>query len=145
MSTYSFDTQKFALDPNQALGLDYQMYLSSIRALSISKPAQYYSLRRTVLEKVKKEAVSGLYKSFFNILVGGVDQAGTPIGDSNNKLGAGELVPNYPAQKVNDIAIEVAGILCEELNKVIDLILPDDLTAIMDKKMNIKGMGERVD
>jgi hypothetical protein len=142
---YNFDTQKFALDPNQALGLDYQMYLSSIRALSISKPAQYYSLRRVVLEKVKKEAVSGLYKSFFNILVGGVDQAGNPIGDATNKLGAGEFIPNYPAQKVNDIDIEVAGILCEELNKVIDLILPDDLTTIMDKKMSIKGMGERVD
>ena len=79
------------------------------------------------MKSVKSEAVKNLYKSFFAILAKGTTVNGDAIGD----FGRGKLVPS---QKINDFTIEVAATLGEALNKVIDIILPDDFDKIASAK-----------
>jgi ribonucleotide reductase beta subunit family protein with ferritin-like domain len=39
-------TNKFFLDTNDSLGFAYQEYVADIRALALSKPAEYFQLRK---------------------------------------------------------------------------------------------------
>lgn len=126
---------KFQLDTDDVLGFNYQAYVSEIRALALSRPAEYFELRSQVLQKVKSDAVGNLYKTFFNVLSTGKDLQGNPIG----KLGTGNYKPSYPSQKINDFAIGVASDLAEHINKAIDIILPDDFEKLASGKLNLKG------
>jgi hypothetical protein len=60
---------QFKLDTNDILGFSYEEYVSSIRALALSKPDEYFKLRRDVLQKVKKDAVGNLYKSCLKVQI----------------------------------------------------------------------------
>jgi hypothetical protein len=128
-------TNQFQIDTNDVLGFNYQQYVAEIRALALSKPSDYFSLRRAVLAKVKRDAVGDLYKTLFNVLSLGIDKEGNKIG----VLGGGNFIPGYPSQKINDFAIEVAEDLAEHLNNAIDIILPDDFEKIASNKLCIKG------
>ena len=126
---------KFQIDTNDVLGFDYQAYVAEVRALALSRPADYFQLRKEVLLKVKSDAVGNLYKTLFHVLSKGTDLAGRPIG----RLGRDGLIPGYPSNKINDFAIMVASELGEFLNEAIDLILPDDFEKLASGKLSLKG------
>lgn len=126
---------KFFLDTNNVLGFGYQEYVAGIRALALSKPAEYFDLRREVLKKVKTDAVANLYKTLFNVLSTGTDINSRPIG----VLGTGNFKPQYPSQKINDFCIQVASDLADHINRAIDIILPDDFEKLASGKMSLKG------
>lgn len=96
MADIELKNNKFFLDTDDVLGFGYQEYVASIRALALSKPAEYFNLRREVLKKVKIDAVSNLYKTLFNVLSSGTDIHSKPIGI----LGSGNFKPNYPSQRI---------------------------------------------
>jgi hypothetical protein len=134
------ETNKFMLDTNDVLGFSYQSYVSKIRALALSKPDKYFTLREEVLKSVKNDAVGNLYKTLFAVLSKGETLAGDPIG-SDAKLGgrAGQFCPGYPSQKINDFCIQVAQDLADHINRAIDIILPDDFEKLAAGKLNLKG------
>lgn len=134
-------TNKFQLDTDDVLGFLYQEYVTEVRSMALSKPSEYYALRREVLRKIKSDAVGNLYKTLFNVLSLGTDLRGNPIGS----LGTGNLVPHFPSQKINDFAIKIASMMADELNKAIDIILPDDFEKIASGKLSLKSRGERIE
>lgn len=137
MSTATSESNKFFLDTNDVLGFGYQEYVASIRSLAISRPADYFTLRRTVLQKVKTDAVGELYKTLFNVLSTGTDVRGSPIA----LLGTGVYKPRYPSQKINDFCIQVASDLADHINRAIDIILPEDFDKIATGKLSLKARG----
>jgi hypothetical protein len=128
---------KFMLSTDDVLGFLYQEYVTEIRSMALSKPSEYFALRREVLRKIKSDAVGNLYKTLFNVLSLGTDLRGNPIGT----LGTGNLVPHFPSQKINDFAIKIASMMADELNKAIDIILPDDFDKIASGKLSLKARG----
>ena len=131
---------KFELDTNDVLGFAYQEYVSEIRALALSKPAEYFKLRKEVLKEVKNEAVGQLYNTLFSVLSKGEKLGGGPIGTPPYHLGGRSgLHPNYPSQKINDFCIQVASDLADHINRAIDIILPDDFEKLAAGKLNLKG------
>jgi hypothetical protein len=139
------DDDKFRLNTDNVLGFGYQEYLSSIRGLAISQPGEYYKLRSELMKTIKRDAVGALYTSIFNALSLGRDAKENNIGRGSVQLGRGEYVPQYPSQKVNDLAIRIASVLGEELNKVVDLLMPDEFESIASKKLQIKGASNAID
>ena len=131
----SVTSNKFYLDTDDVLGFGYQEYISAVRAKALTSPASYYTMRRLVLQKVKKDAVGNLYKTLFNVLSLGRDIANHPIGD----LGKNELIPCFPSQKINDLAIKISSMLADKLNSVINIILPEDFEQIASSKLSLKG------
>ena len=140
----SDNNNKFLLDTDDVLGFAYSEFLSAIRGLAISHPGEYYTLRSNLMKTIKRDAVGMLYKSIFNALSLGCDKDRNPINGTNYSLGRAPYVPQYPSQKVNDIAIRVASILGEELNKVVDLLMPDEFESIASKKLQIKGAANAI-
>lgn len=126
---------KFKLDTDDVLGFNYQAYVAEIRSLALSKPAEYFQLRKEVLKKVKTDAVGNIYKTLFNVLSKGHDLTDHPIG----KLGTGGYVPAYPSQKINDFAIQVASDMADHINRAVDIILPDDFEKLASGKLSLKG------
>lgn len=141
MADIELKNNKFFLDTDDVLGFGYQEYVASIRALALSKPAEYFNLRREVLKKVKIDAVSNLYKTLFNVLSSGTDIHSKPIGI----LGSGNFKPNYPSQRINDFCIQVASDLADHINRAIDIILPDDFEKLASGKMSLKGRGNVIE
>ena len=138
---------KFQLDTDDVLGFGYQEYLSSVRGLAISNPGEYYKLRSELMKTIKRDAVGALYKSIFNALSLGKDVNGRTIQspDGSTVLGRAPFVPQFPSQKTNDVAIRIASVLGEELNKVVDLLMPDEFESIASKKLQIKGASSAID
>ena len=130
---------KFKLDTNDVLGFAYQEYVASIRAVALATPADYFLLRKEVLKSVKNDAVGALYNTLFQILSNGETLKGDSIGTGNVKLGRGGLKPAYPSQKINDLCIQIASDLADHINRVIDIILPDDFEKLASGKLNLKG------
>ena len=130
---------KFQLDTNDVLGFAYQEYVSEVRALALSRPAEYFQLRKEVLKQVKNDAVGTLYKTLFAVLSKGETLTGGIIGTGTVHLGRDGLHPSYPSQKINDFCIQVASDLADRINRAIDIILPDDFEKLAAGKLNLKG------
>jgi hypothetical protein len=125
---------RFYLETSDVLGFKYQEYVADIRALALSKPAEYFQLRKEVLKSVKNDAVSALYKTLFNVLSTGTNIQGRPIG----RLGS-DFSPGYPSHLINDFSIGVASDLADHINRAVDIILPNDFEQIAAGKLNLKG------
>ena len=125
----------FKLDTDDVLGFKYEAYVAQVRGLALSQPASYFELRREVMKTVRAQAVGDLYKTFFNVLHDGRSLTGATIG----KLGSGDYIPCYPQQKINDLAISAANDMAGWIDKVVDIILPDDFEKLASAKLNLKG------
>ena len=112
---------RFEITPDDYLGFKYEEYKNDLYAMALSKPSEYFNLRKKVLQKVKTEAIGDIYKSFFNILSKGTDKAGTQVIVID---GVGAVAPSYPQQEVSKIALKAARTLDEILEEVIDIIMP---------------------
>ncbi len=99
------------------------------------------------MKTIKRDAVGALYKSIFNALSLGRDAEERVIKADQGTivLGRDEYISQYPSQKVNDLAIRIAGVLGEELNKVVDLLMPDEFESIASKKLQVKGAANAIE
>ena len=143
-SSGNIQDSKFFLETDDVLGFSYQSYLSSIRGHSLAKPSEYYQMRAAVTQSVISEAVRNLYTTIFQILKNGRKFDGGVIANSHG-FGTGNFVPNFPSHKINDYNIEISSILGDALNKIIDILLPDDFTKLASAKLSIQGKSASID
>ena len=120
----------FKVDPSNYLGHNYDAYLAKMYTLALSKPTEYLKIRETVKERVKKAAVTSIYTEYYSILTNGKTSNNVSIygPDYNFK-------PDYPQQEVNDFCLGAAKSLNEILNKLCDIIIPDNMNKIMGDKI----------
>ena len=137
----SSESDKFFLDVTKTLGVEFDAYCNCLRALALSKPAEYFTMKEAVVKSVKADAIKNLYKTLFNVMSLGTDFQGNSI----NKLGTVGFQPHYPSQLINTICLSAASDLNDHLNKVLDIILPDDFEKLADRRIEIKGKGSIVD
>lgn len=137
-STTDATANEFFMNTDNVLGLEYQAYVAKVRSMALGSPKDYFELRRKVLQSVKSKAIGDLYKTIFTVLSLGKDTGGNPIG----ALGATEeMTPGYPADKINDFAVDVVRDLSNHLDRVVDIILPDDFNKLAEGKTTLKGLG----
>ena len=67
------------------------------------------------------------------------------MGGAIGQFGTGDYVPKFPSHKINDFSISVAAQLGESLNKIIDILLPDDFTKLASSKLEIQGKASSID
>lgn len=128
-------SNQFMLNTNDVLGFNYSTYVANVRALALSKPADYFKLRQEVSKKVKEDADGQLYKTIFNVFSTGAALDGNPIG----MLGTSNYRSGYPSQEINDFALQVASDLADHVDRAIDIILPNDFETLVSSKMSLKG------
>lgn len=122
---------KFFLETSNVLGFEYESYVQDLTSLALSDPSKYFALRKTVIQSVKYEAVKDLYATIFSIMSEGSDTKGNNIMDSRT--------PKYPSQKINDISMRLASMLSDELNEILEIILPSSFDKLSSKSLTLKG------
>lgn len=122
---------KFFLETSNVLGFEYESYVQDLTSLALSDPSKYFALRKTVIQSVKYEAVKDLYATIFSIMSEGSDTKGNNIMDSR--------MPKYPSQKINDISMRLASMLSDELNEILEIILPSSFDKLSSKSLTLKG------
>ena len=66
-------TDRFYIETSDFLGFKYEQFRNELYALALSKPSDYFKLRKEVLETVKNQAIQDMYKQFYNLLSKGQD------------------------------------------------------------------------
>lgn len=136
-------TTNFRVNTNDVLGFDYESYIADVRALALSDPKAYFLLRKTVMEKVRRDAVGSIYTTFFNVLTLGQDVNNIDIGGFN--IGGIHCTPKYPSDKVSLFAQKAAKHMTQFCNECVDIILPDNFEKLAERKLNIKGQANTIE
>lgn len=133
------DLNKDQLDVNNFLGHQYSEYKSKVYALAISKPSVYFAMREKVIQRVKTDAVKDIYITFFTLLKDGKMGPDNVIND-----GTISYVPSLPVQDINNFSLSACSTLDAICEECVNMILPIDMTTIMNRKLVQTGLGESV-
>ena len=126
----------FKLDTADYLSIEYSAFRDDMLELALSKPSDYFALRKKVLQKVKKDAVANMYKTYYNLLSAGLDLEDQPIDDL--------FKPHYPKQLVNQFALGAAKTIDKIAEDAIELLLPRNYKDIANERTSTKSKGEMI-
>jgi len=129
----------FALDTSDYLSINYSEFKDDMLALALSKPSEYFALRKSVLRNVKAKAIEAIYDQYYSLLTDGTDPEGTPLAEGDY---ADQFKPNYPKQLVSQFALGAAKTVNKIAEDAIELILPRNLQSIANEKTAIKGKAD---
>ena len=82
------DDFNFKINPADYLGSDYEAFKTDMLELAISKPSEYFKLRKVILKRIKTQAVQDQYNIYYKLLTEG--KSYTIIGDGS---GSGLSLP----------------------------------------------------
>ena len=117
------DFDKYSVKPSNYLGMEYASYKNDLYALAISKPSEYFKLRKNVIQSVKTDAVGNIYTTFKNILSEGKSLAGASLIRTTDNT---TYEPKYMNQDIGILALKAAETLNAILDEVIEIILPQN-------------------
>ena len=113
--------------------------------MAISHPGDYYKLRSELMLNLKRQIVTDMYTKIYDVLSKGTIGTDCATADHGGfRIGQAPLIPCYPSQKINDFSISVASLLGDELNKVIDILLPESFDKIAASKLTINGRSDTI-
>jgi len=136
-------TTEFKIDPADYLGIEHEGFKQTMLELALSKPSEYFELRRIILDHVKKETVKNIYTTYYNLLTLGKKKDGSDIvTGSAGKMYDGKFKPNVPKQKVNEFALGASKTIDKIAEDALELILPQDYRKIAESRTTQKTSGE---
>ena len=131
----------FKIDPANYAGIDHESYRSDMLQLALSQPTQYTKLRKSVLDKVKRNAVNSQYAIYYYLLTEGQSVVDNKPSDSILDLTAGftkedqiMFKPKVPSQIVNEFALKAAKTIDKIAEEAIEMILPAGWKQIADNR-----------
>lgn len=132
------DNQSFRVDPNVYLGHKYNSYKDKLFAFSVAQPSNYLKLREQITTALKTDLIDVVYKLVFNALTQGtiVTNGNTQFLVSGNGLD-GSLAPNFPPQKVGEIALSASATFDKLMDEVVELIIPISFNKVVEKSLDL--------
>jgi hypothetical protein len=137
----------FKLNPSDYLGIDNESFKTNMLQLALTKPTQYFELRKAVLENVKRAAVKQQYAIYYWLLTAGTfampdgtdsEQSIVDVPEEHGNVldtTTALFVPNIPKQKVNEFALKAAKTIDAIAEEAIEMILPMDYKKISDDRV----------
>lgn len=134
----------FQVDVLNVLGLNFNDYLSKVKALSLTNPTKYSEIRIEVSSIIINNAMHDLYLTLFHALTKGNNKDGKSC-LINGKYGAGsDLVPSYPSQLSSKYSISISRAMEQELRKIVELLFPSAYTNVANEVISIGTKGSIV-
>ena len=132
---------KFFIDITNELGLNYKRQRAALMGVALSKPANYYTLRAELVEKLTTAQVKHAYTLYWELLKNGVVGSNPKQQTYNDENGSPcFLKPDLPEHLINKFASRVAVTIEEIAEEAVNLILPDDfLKLAQEKQKDILG------
>jgi hypothetical protein len=115
----------FKVDTSNHSGLDYETYKSKMKTFAMTKPAEYADMRIEVIEKLKKEAMKDIYKTFYMLLTEGQTKDGKAI--LTNGDWVAKFKPNMNYQQVSEIALGAVKTYHKMIDDALEDVIPDYL------------------
>ena len=139
----------FKLDTSDYLGIDHAAFRDDMLALALSKPSEYFQLRKNVLAAVKRNAVANIYKTYYALLTEGKDAEGNLLLRNPFDAGlAGSTItafnPKYPKQKVNEFALGASETIDKIAEDAIEILLPRGYEDIAKERSSTKGKADMI-
>lgn len=113
------------------LGIQYEIYVSKMYALSLKSPTEYYAAREKIRLKLTEKLITESFDTIFNLLRYGL------IDLTNYTL---DQEPHYPTEKCNNFSMSVASTFHTEISEKLMLILfPADFNSIANSSLLAKN------
>ena len=128
--------QNFEVDTSDYMGFKYEEYLNELMSIAMSKPAEYYNIRKATLKELKQGIITQIYTTYYTLLTKGTI-------NSTNTLGG--LVPCYPQQKASQFSLAASKTINEILNSALDIILPANHLDVAKMKLTQKGDASKIE
>ena len=140
----------FKLDTSDYLGIDHAAFRDDMLALALSKPSEYFQLRKNVLAAVKRNAVANIYKTYYALLTEGKDAEGNILLRGDFATGITEPTvrafnPKYPKQKVNEFALGATETIDKIAEDAIEILLPRGYEDIAKERSSTKGKARLIE
>jgi hypothetical protein len=124
----------FKIDPSDYMGIAHEEFKTTMLELALTKPSDYFALRKTVLANVKRAAVQGQYEVYYRLLTNGSTITEPNDGGVVGKTGSAFFTPNIPKQIVNEFALKAAKTIDKISEEAIELILPMNYKKISEDR-----------
>lgn len=142
------DINTMRLDPVNLTGLAHKKFMQTQYARCLGNPKLYFKIREKLIDELTTALVTDVYTIFFNALGEGKTKSGADIevaadgaaGTPAAKLGT----PNYPKNLVNNLSLDCIAMLEEHVNKIVDIIAPQNLDTIASTKIGISGKADSI-
>lgn len=138
---------RFNINPADYLGIDHEAYKTEMLQLALTNPADYFELRKTALDRIKRLAVQQQYGVYYWLLT-----EGTLVGQNNTNSAVSVVngirnnldrlfVPKVPRQKVNEFALKAAKTIDAIAEEAIELLLPMNFKKIAEDRQGSRTAG----
>jgi hypothetical protein len=125
----------FDIAPENFLGHQYSQYISKLQQTALSNPAEYFKMKRLLIERVKTGMTKTIFTDISTLL-----KAGTINGSHVFESTVGSTyAPAYPSQRVNQVCLSACETLDKLLDEVVDILMPPDITKILGDKLEKQG------
>ena len=133
----------FELNTLDVLGGGFREFSSQIKSLSLTDAKTYFSMRSSLSASLCDTIISNLYKTIFRALTAGTRLNGDPLFRENGIVlggaaGTGSLIPSYPSQKANILAMRICELLESELSEIVNTLLPLSFSTVANESLNFQ-------
>ena len=139
----------FKLDTADYLSIKHSAFRHDMLALALSKPSEYFTLRKNVLAAVKRKAVQNIYSVYYELLTEGKDGSDSklltgPFAAGLARETIDQFVPNYPKQKVNEFALGASETIDKIAEEAVEILLPRGYEDIAKERSSTKGKADMI-
>ena len=142
----------FKINPADYLSIDYEAFRDDMLELALSNPAEYFKLRKVVLQAVKRQACMTQYEVYYQLLSEGNTADGNAIfltrgitTDLPTPETRAKFKPHYPKQLVNQFALGASKTIDKISEDAVELLLPRDYKSIANERTSTKSKGMGID
>ena len=131
----------FELNTEDVLGSKFRAFTSKVKGLSLTNASEYFAARSSLSKSLCDDIVSDLYKTIFKALTLGNKLNGDPIYRGTVVIGGvagNSLVPGFPSQKCNILAMRICEMLESELQEVVNILMPISFSTVAEEALNFK-------
>ena len=123
-------------DPLDYLNINYSNYLNKVFSISITEPKTYYEAKNVLSLALNTSILKFIHTTLFNLMRYG--QVGTVLHTFN-------LKPSIPVEEVNKRCMDISVVIKNELDKIIQLLMPADNNNNANSSLRSKQLGSLID
>ena len=123
-------------DPLDYLSINFNNYLNKVFSISITEPSVYYEAKNVLSVALNTTILKFIHTTLFNLMRYG--QVGTVLHTFN-------LKPSIPVEMVNKRCMDISVVIKNELDKIIQLLMPADNNNHANSSLRSKQLGSLID
>ena len=133
--------QNFKLNTSNYIGFEYKKYLNQMKAVALTKPSDYASMRNNIVNDLSDKLSKEWYEKTYEILTDG-KLNGTTLGlkDVDGKA----ISPSYPAQELAKLALSHTQTIVDMMDEIVDILVPENYLATamhqLEAKRSLNGI-----